>query len=60
MKRTKCKTVIVKESIINIMLTNARDLNHKVEDHKNKVKFFKSSIFAVQETNYKQKGMFMF
>ena len=40
------------------MSTNARDLKCKEEDLKNKVKFFNSSIFAVQETHYKRKGKF--
>ena len=33
-------------------------MKYKEEDLKNKVKYFNSSIFAVQETHYKKKGKF--
>ena len=59
-KRIRCKTVLVKESSINIISTNARDLKYKEEDLKNMFEYLKSSIFAVQETHYKRKGKFKF
>ena len=43
---------------MNILSTNARDLKHKHEDLKNKVKFFQSGIFTIQETHYRTKGKF--
>ena len=33
-------------------------MKHKEEDLKNKVRFFSSAIFAIQETHYKSKGKF--
>ena len=33
-------------------------MKHKDEDLKNKVKYFDSAIFAIQETHYKSKGRF--
>ena len=49
------KTVKVKEKFLNITSTNAADLKHKSKDLKNKIKFFNSGIFAVQETHYRKK-----
>ena len=43
---------------LNILSTNARDMRYKESDLKDKVKFFNSSIFSVQETHYRQKGKF--
>ena len=51
-KSSTVKTVNVKEQYLNILSTNAADLKHKAEDLKNKVKYFNSSIFAVQETHF--------
>ena len=50
--------MIVKETSVNILSTNARNMKYKEEDLKNKVRVFKSSIFAIQETHYKRKGKF--
>jgi hypothetical protein len=41
-----------------LLSTNANGLKHKAEDLKNKVKYFNSAIFAIQETHYRQKGKF--
>ena len=59
-KHTKSiiKTVKVNNQYLSVLSTNAADLNHKSEDLKNKVRFFESSIFAVQETHYRKKGRF--
>jgi hypothetical protein len=41
------------------MLTiNAAGLKHKNEDFKNKLKYFNSSLFTVQETHFNKKGKF--
>ena len=48
-KNSKHKKVLVKESSLSILSTNAMDMKDKEEDLKNKVRFFKSGIFAVQE-----------
>ena len=50
--------VNIKEMCINILSTNADGLKHKSEDLKDKVKYFETSIFAIQETHYLKKGMF--
>ena len=50
--------MIVKETSVNILSTNARNMKYKEEDAKKKVRVFKSSIFAIQETHYKRKGKF--
>ena len=55
---SKNKTAVVMETSQNILSTNASDMKYKESDLKEKVKFFNSSIFAVQETHYKQKGKF--
>ena len=52
------KTVKVKENYFNITSTNAAGLVHKSEDLKDKIKFFNSGIFAIQETHYRKKGKF--
>ena len=52
------KTVNLKEASINILSTNADGLKHKAEDLKNKVRYFDSAIFAVQETHFRRKGTF--
>ena len=41
-----------------MLSTNAADLYHKSEDLKNKVRYFESSIFAIQETHFRKKGRF--
>ena len=41
---------------INILSTNAAGLKDKVSDLKNKVKYFNSTIFAIQETHFPKKG----
>ena len=56
--KSKTETVIVKETSVNILSTNARNMKYKEEDLKNKVRVFKSSIFAIHETHYKRKGKF--
>ena len=40
------------------MTTNAAGLRYKSEDLKNKIKYFKSSLFSVQETHFAKKGKF--
>ena len=50
------KTVKVNKQYLNILSTNAADLHHKAEDLKNKVRFFKNGIFAIQETHFRKKG----
>ena len=57
-KSSTVKTVNVREQYLNILSTNAADLKQKAEDLKNKIKYFESSIFAVQETHFRKKGMF--
>ena len=56
-KSSTVKTVNVSEQYLNILSTNAADLKQKAEDLKNKIKYFESSIFAVQETHFRKKGM---
>ena len=51
---SKNRTAVVMETSLNILSTNASDMKNKESD----LKFFNSSIFAVQETHYKQKGKF--
>ena len=41
---------------IHILSTNAAGLKDKVSDLKNKVKYFNSTIFAIQETHFPKKG----
>ena len=41
-----------------MLSTNAADLYHKSEDLKNKVRYFESGIFAIQETHFRKKGRF--
>ena len=43
---------------IHLLHTNAADLKHKSEDLKNKLKFFETKIFSVNETHFKKKGHF--
>ena len=43
---------------IQMLHTNAADLKHKTEDLKNKLKFFKTKMFSINETHYKKKGHF--
>ena len=56
--QSKQKTVQIKETILSILSTNAMDMKDKEEDLKNKVRFCKIGIYAVQETHYKRKGKF--
>ena len=56
--KSKNKTVEIFETSLNILSTNASDMRYKESDLKDKVKFFNSSIFAIQETHYKRKGKF--
>ena len=59
--KTKCNTVKrvnVKEQYLNLLSTNSADLKHKAEDLKSKLKYFNSSIFSVQETHFRKKGLF--
>ena len=39
-----------------MLSTNVADLYHKSEDLKNKIRYFYSGIFAVQETHFRKKG----
>ena len=57
-KKPRSDKVVIKETSLNILSTNARDMKHKEEDLKNKVKYFGTSIFAIQETHYQTKGKF--
>ena len=43
---------------IHLLHTNAADLKHKSEDLKNKLKYFETKIFSVNETHFKKKGHF--
>ena len=43
---------------INILSTNAAGLKHKSKDLTNKLKYFQSSIFSIQETHFPSKGRF--
>ena len=43
---------------VNILSTNAAGLKYKANDLKNKLKYFKSSIFSIQETHFPKKGRF--
>ena len=56
--KKKKTTVIVKETSFNILSTNANGLKYKAEDLKNKIKYFDSAIFAIQETHFTRKGKF--
>ena len=56
--KDKRKTVNIKETTFSILSTNANGLKHKAEDLKNKVKYFDSAIFAIQETHFQRKGKF--
>ena len=40
------------------MSSNAAGLRHKTADLRNKVKYFKSTIFSLKETHYTKKGKF--
>ena len=57
-KILKNQTKKVFQSNLSILSTNAASLKHKEEDLKDKVKFFESAIFAIQETNFTRKGSF--
>ena len=46
------------QSCLSILSTNAASLKHKEQDLKDKVKYFNSGIFSVQETQYRKKGKF--
>ena len=46
------------EEYLNILSTNASDLQHKAEDLNNKVKFFNCGVFSIQETHFRKKGKF--
>ena len=48
----------INNQYLSVLSTNAADLNHKSKDLKNKVKYFDSSIFTVQETHYRKRGRF--
>ena len=47
----------IKEMCVHILSTNADGLKQKSKDLKDKVKYFETSIFAIQETHYHKKGM---
>ena len=47
-------------SRINLLHINAAGLKYKVEDLKNKIKYFESTIVSVQETHFRKKGMFKY
>ena len=49
----------VKQTSVNILSTNAGGLRHKASDLKNKLKYFQSTIFSVQESHYAKKGKFV-
>jgi hypothetical protein len=48
----------MREQSLDMLSTNAAGLRYKAEDLKNKVKFFRSGIFAIQETHFRKKGTF--
>ena len=52
------KTIKNKNHNISILSTNAAGLNNKISDLKDKITYFKSSIFAIQETHFTKKGRF--
>ena len=52
------KTGKEKNLKLNVLSTNAAGLKHKANDLKNKISYFESAIFAVQETQYRKKGNF--
>ena len=52
------KTVKVNEQYMSILSTNACDLKSKAKDLKNKVRYFNSAVFSVQETHFRKKGKF--
>ena len=58
LRNVKKKSIKVSNVLLNILSTNAAGLKHKASDLKEKVKYFNSAIFAVQETEYKRKGSF--
>ena len=55
-KTNQCKKKQFEE--LNLFHTNAADLKHKSEDLKNKLQYFKTKIFSVNETHYRKKGHF--
>ena len=55
-KQTKTKKKQFEK--IHLLHTNAADLKHKSEDLKNKIKYFETKIFSLNETHYKKKGHF--
>ena len=50
--------VNTKYKSVNLLHTNAAGLKYKSNDLKNKNKFFKSSVFSIQETHFSKKGQF--
>ena len=59
MKHKKCNNASVKQASVSLLTTNAAGLRYKDSDLKNKVKYFDSAIFTVQETHYAKKGKFV-
>ena len=52
------KTTKTQNTYVNNLSTNAAGLKNKLDGFKNKVKYFNSSIFTVQETKFSKKGRF--
>ena len=52
------KATKTQNTYVNILSTNASGLKNQLGDFKNKVKYFNSSIFTVQETHFPKKGRF--
>ena len=50
------KSVSVRQNSISLLTTNTARMRYKDSDLKNKVKFFNSAIFSVQETHYTKRG----
>ena len=46
------------QSSVNLFTTNAAGLRYKDSDLKNKLQYFNSSIFTIQETHFVKKGKF--
>ena len=49
----------VRQTSVNILTTNVGGLRHKACDLKNKIKYFQSIKFSVQESHFAKKGKFV-
>ena len=57
-RNIKQSTKHMKQTSVNMLTVNAAGLKHKASDLKDKIKYFNSTIFSVQETHFATKGKF--